>query len=313
MEDLRISVIIPVYNRENAVREAIRSVLLQTYPVHEVIVVDDGSTDQTAASVRAIPDARIRYRYQQNGGEGSARNLGIRCATGDWLAFLDSDDLWDQDKLETQAALVLKYPNIDFVHTNRRQHWPDGTVSPGRTDDGADLTDKKCLLQHWVINASTVMLKRTLLGSIGRHFLTVPRRCVDYEVWWRATILAAQIGYVERSVVTIRLGADGLSRSTTRPTSQYIEDNIYSMSSVIEWCARMPEAVPYVGSLQKWRTSEYSRLFLSRINERRFALLFRDLIHCGRSGSILCLARASAVTLRTVGGDALRRLRGELR
>lgn len=306
MEGLRISVIIPVYNREETVPAAILSVLHQTYPVHEVIVVDDGSTDQTAAFVRAIPDERIRYLYQQNGGAGSARNLGIRCATGDWLAFLDSDDLWDKDKLETQAALVLKHPGIDFVHTNRRQRWPDGTETAGREGVGAcDLTDKTCLLQEWVIKTSTVMLKRKLLNMIGEPFMQDRRTCEDYEVWWRAVILADQIGYVEQPVVTVMLGADGISRGGAR--SRYIEDNIYAMSRVIEWCTRVPKAAPYAMDLWRWRVSEYSRLFLSRIRERRFAFLFGDLIRCGRSGSILCLATASAMALRTVCADALRR------
>lgn len=95
-----VSVIIPTYNRAHVLAEAIDSALAQTVPAHEIIVVDDGSTDDSCAVLARYGD-RIRVLSQPNGGVSAARNAGMRMATGDWIAFLDSDDLWTADRLET--------------------------------------------------------------------------------------------------------------------------------------------------------------------------------------------------------------------
>ncbi len=99
-----ISVIIPTYNRSSLVAEACRSVLRQTFTDSEVIVVDDGSTDDTASVIERIGDSRIRYIHKQNGGQSSARNLGLARATGQYVAFLDADDLWPPDFLKVIAT-----------------------------------------------------------------------------------------------------------------------------------------------------------------------------------------------------------------
>ena len=105
---MKISAIIAVWNGETYVKEAIQSVLTQTLPAHELIVVDDGSTDQTAAMVRSFP--QVKLIQQVNAGTGPARNSGVNAATGDWLAFLDHDDLWVPDKLATQTRWVHANP-----------------------------------------------------------------------------------------------------------------------------------------------------------------------------------------------------------
>ena len=97
-----ISVIIPVYNREKTVKKAIDSVLAQTWKDMEIIVIDDGSTDKSAEVIKSIKDARIKYIYQKNAGACAARNHGLDLATGDIIAFHDSDDVWHKDKLEKQ-------------------------------------------------------------------------------------------------------------------------------------------------------------------------------------------------------------------
>ncbi|NIT60625.1 MAG: glycosyltransferase, partial [Aliifodinibius sp.] len=99
---LNISIIIPTFNRKNLLERALTSVTTQTRPTEEIIVVDDGSEDETESLVRKqFPD--VRYFRQQNRGVSSARNLGIRQATGNWIAFLDSDDEWLPQKLEKQC------------------------------------------------------------------------------------------------------------------------------------------------------------------------------------------------------------------
>jgi glycosyltransferase involved in cell wall biosynthesis len=107
-----ISVIIPVYNRERYLAEAIESVLNQTYPAIELIIVDDGSTDRSAEIAQKYP---LTYHYQPNGGMGAARNAGVKLATGKFLAFLDSDDIWVLDKLSKQMAAFEVDPNLEAV------------------------------------------------------------------------------------------------------------------------------------------------------------------------------------------------------
>lgn len=107
-----ISVIVPVYNCERFLAEAVASVRAQGVPVHELIVVDDGSTDGSAAIARSVAD---RVISQANLGIGAARNTGIAAAGGDLLAFLDSDDLWSPDKLALQMAALDADPSLDMV------------------------------------------------------------------------------------------------------------------------------------------------------------------------------------------------------
>jgi len=110
-----ISVVIPIYNRVQYIAEAIGSVLAQDYSPVELIVVDDGSTDDAVAVVRRM-GAGIRYVYQANQGIGAARNAGVALATGSFLAFLDSDDAWLPDKLSSQAAVFAAHPETDAVY-----------------------------------------------------------------------------------------------------------------------------------------------------------------------------------------------------
>lgn len=110
-----VSVIIPVYNRRRMLREALASVFAQTMRDFEVIVVDDGSTDDTPMLREEIADARLVWLVQTNGGCGKARNTGLRAARGEFVALLDSDDLWPEDKLEWQVARMREADAPDLL------------------------------------------------------------------------------------------------------------------------------------------------------------------------------------------------------
>jgi glycosyltransferase involved in cell wall biosynthesis len=119
-----ISVIVPIYNREAYLAEAIASILNQSFPPKEVIVIDDGSSDGGGEIAKSFP--AVRYHYQTNQGVGAARNQGVRLATGDFLAFLDSDDLWSLDKLERQLTAFTQNTHLDAVFGQVRQFFsPD--------------------------------------------------------------------------------------------------------------------------------------------------------------------------------------------
>ncbi len=113
-----VSVIIPTYNRADLVCESINSVFAQSYRDFEILVVDDGSTDNTAEVLRPLAaQGLIRYIHQNNGGEASARNKGILEAKGRYIAFLDSDDLFEPEKLELQTAYLQAHPETGLVHS----------------------------------------------------------------------------------------------------------------------------------------------------------------------------------------------------
>ena len=121
MNQPTISVIIPVYNGERYLIEAIESVLMQSAPPDEILVVDDGSTDGSAVVAERFSTGR--YLWQAQAGASSARNHGVRAATGDWLAFLDADDLWTTEKLARQRAVLATQPTLDMVFGQVQQFY----------------------------------------------------------------------------------------------------------------------------------------------------------------------------------------------
>ena len=121
------SVIIAAYNAERTLARAIRSVLEQTWPAHELIVVDDGSTDGTLEAARSF-GARVVCLHQANAGVSAARNAGADRATGDWLAFLDADDWYYPDRLRWHAEWIARDPALDFLTGDSEYRRPDGTL-----------------------------------------------------------------------------------------------------------------------------------------------------------------------------------------
>ncbi len=115
---MKVSVIIPTYNRSHFISFAIDSVLRQDFADLEVIVVDDGSTDDTKTMLEARYPNNIQYIYQKNQGFGSARNRGVTAAAGEYIAFLDSDDIWKPEKIKLQFAIMEAFPDISFLFTD---------------------------------------------------------------------------------------------------------------------------------------------------------------------------------------------------
>ena len=122
-----VSVILPVYNAEHFIDAAIRSVLGQTYRNFEIIVIDDGSTDRSREIVEHF-EQPIHYFHQPNRGAAAARNAGLSLARGDWIAFLDADDIWEERKLELQMGYARAFPHVSFFYTDIDIIDHDGTV-----------------------------------------------------------------------------------------------------------------------------------------------------------------------------------------
>lgn len=208
-----ISVIIPTYNRAAFLFEAVDSVLKQTFSDFELIVVDDGSTDGTADSLIEKYEGRFIYRYQPNQGVSAARNQGIQMARGQWIAFLDSDDLWLPEKLETQILFFSNNPEINICQTEEVWIRNGRRVNPRKKHQkfSGDLFGPSLLL--CLVSPSAVMVRRDLFDEVGCFDEALPA-CEDYDLWLRISS-RFPIYLIDRPLVVKRGGhPDQLSRIT---------------------------------------------------------------------------------------------------
>ncbi len=205
----RVSVIIPTYNRLTKVKDAIDSVLSQTYRDFALWVVDDGSTDGTAEALRAF-GKRIRYISQDNRGVSAARNLGMRVSRGKYVAFLDSDDLWEPKKLEIQVGCMEANPQFPLCFTDEVWIRKGARVNPKkRHAKYSGWIFEKCL-PLCIISPSSALMKRSLFDEIGGFDETLPV-CEDYDFWLRVTCRYPVL-FIDKKLIVKRGGyADQLS------------------------------------------------------------------------------------------------------
>lgn len=182
----KISVIIPTYNRQEFLAQAIDSVLGQTCADFELIVVDDGSTDDTARRVDAY-GARVRYIYQENKGPAAARNTGIRAAEGELLAFLDSDDRFAQEKLMVQQAAMAAHPEYLISHTDEIWYRRGELLHQKKKHFRPHGFIFAACLKLCVVGMSTVMVRREFFDRVGYFDEELPC-CEDYDLWLRASV-----------------------------------------------------------------------------------------------------------------------------
>ena len=206
----RVSVIIPTYNRAGLVREAVASVLAQTYRDFEIVVVDDASSDGTGAALAEWREVQV-IRHPHRRGVSAARNTGIRAARGEWLALLDSDDLWLPEKLARQMAYLLARPGLWLCQTDetwvRRGARVNKPVSHRKVEGRIFLPS----LARCVVSPSAVILHRKLIEAHGGFDETLPA-AEDYDLWLRLT-WRYEVGLVDEPLVIKRGGhADQLSR-----------------------------------------------------------------------------------------------------
>lgn len=174
-----ISCIVPVFNGERYLREALESIFQQTYRPLEVIVVDDGSTDGTAAVIDSFGD-QVRYRWQVNAGPAAARNLGLSIARGEFVAFLDADDLWHAEKLARQMARFQTRSELDLCVTHIQNFWIPELHEEETRLQGHPLTQP---LPGYI--TQTLLARRSLFEHIGWFDPTLPS-AEDTEWFLRA-------------------------------------------------------------------------------------------------------------------------------
>ena len=207
---ISVSVVIPTHNRTETLPRALDSVLEQTVAPNEIIVVDDGSTDDTARLINENYP-QIRYLHQENSGVSAARNHGIRKARGDWIALLDSDDAWLGEKLSAQLALIKANPAYRLCHTE--EIWVRNGVRVNQmkkhAKSGGEIFSK--CLPMCVISPSSAMIHRSLFEEVGLFDESLPA-CEDYDLWLR--ICAREAVLYDETPRIIKYGGheDQLSR-----------------------------------------------------------------------------------------------------
>ncbi|MDR1958413.1 MAG: glycosyltransferase family 2 protein [Planctomycetaceae bacterium] len=183
---VRVSVVMPAYNTAAYIAEAIESVIAQTFSGWELIVVNDGSTDETVKTVTPfLRDKRITLLSKPNGGAASARNAGIRKAQADLIAFLDSDDYWLPRKLEKQLECFRTFPDIGVCGTGMVIIDPDSNVISLGTVPDFHGNPFPTILEHSLANMSTAMVRRDVIEKAGLFDETLGAAPEDYEFWLR--------------------------------------------------------------------------------------------------------------------------------
>ena len=222
---MRLSVIIPTYNRADFIQRAIESAFTQTHKVDEIIVIDDGSNDNTEIILATYKN--IKVIKTKNQGVSHARNVGIKEAKNEWIAFLDSDDEWQKDKIKKQIDFHLQNPNILFSHSEEKWIRNDKEIKYPKS---LKKPSGECFLQNIStcrIAASSVMMHKSIFEDIG-YFDEGLRVCEDFDMWLRVS-LKYEIGLLKERLITKYAGHPQLS-STIFAIDRY---HIYSLEKFL--------------------------------------------------------------------------------
>ncbi len=223
---MKISVIIPTFNRADFIKRTIDSILGQSIKPNEIIIVDDGSTDDTKEICipthesgnepsQLVPiltsekqtGVNIKYIYQDNKGVSSARNKGINEASNDWIAFCDSDDIWHKEKLKKQILFHKLHPDILISHTDEIWKFNDKIIKKKAYQmkpSGYCFEDN---LSSCKIGASTLLLHKSILDKVGLFDENLTA-CEDYDLWLRI-LLYYKLGFIDEELITKTAGHQG--------------------------------------------------------------------------------------------------------
>lgn len=221
MNEIYFSIVMPVYNKEWFVEKSILSVLEQTYGNFELIIIDDGSSDNSRKVIKAINDERIKYIYQQNGGESKARNHGIRMAQYDYVAFLDSDDIWLPDFLSTMKELIIKNPGAaaygcSYIHEQYSQTLIENMKNMKKNEEVYYIHNYfDFVLNHeQSLTASTTVCRKIALEKVGL-FPEGLKNWVDLDLWARIG-LYYDVVFTERVCVLYNDVPNSVSKVKTK-------------------------------------------------------------------------------------------------
>ncbi len=204
-----VDVIIPTYNGMPWLRATIDSVLSQTHRNLKLYVVDDGSKDDTAKYVKSLKDKRVTYIKKANGGQSTARNLGIKKSDSPFIALLDSDDIWYPEKLEKQMAIMAKKPDVGMVYGHHYLIDENDIIQGNlRHSFRGNIFDKLCTGNYIAGSASMVLIRRDVINDVGlfrENFLIGE----DWEMWLRIAE-KYEIDFVPEIIAALRQRSDGM-------------------------------------------------------------------------------------------------------
>lgn len=274
----KVSVIIPTYNRALLVQDAIESVLHQTYPDFEIIVIDDGSTDATQDVLEAY-HARMKYlRIPHSGNPATVRNTGLSVAEGEYAAFLDSDDQWLPSKLERQIPFLESDPEIGLVCSNAFVKYQGQDAEEQlylRPDQGfSGLLTTKLLEQNFIITSTTV-IRRAILVKTGT-FSQLPELTAleDYDLWLRISTLS-KICFIPEALAIYSEHPEQSLRFTRRP-SQHWQGQLAILSRLQKYIDELNPQLDINPKIFSGCAFRYKKnLIKSQWNERNYVQVFK--------------------------------------
>jgi glycosyltransferase involved in cell wall biosynthesis len=272
-----VSVIIPTYNRSKYVQEAIDSVLAQDYKEFELIVVDDGSTDDTEEVLKAFYLKKIIYVKQENQGESAARNLGVSMSQGKYIAFLDSDDLWSPDKLSLQVPILDANPDIVVVFCQSWQIDSEGqriTQQPlGLHTKAADFTVENLLMYNKIpAGSSTCLIRRSVLEEAGGFSIDI-RYGDEWDLWLRIST-NGKMFFLNKTLASYRRHKQTQSFF---PTIKFVDDILKDHLLLLDRCFsrsinKIPEKLFKKAIAQQYLDSSLASFLLHDENRGRMRL-----------------------------------------
>jgi glycosyltransferase involved in cell wall biosynthesis len=230
---VRVSVLMPAFNSERTLRAAVESVLTQSFRDFELVVVDDGSTDATKRIAESFGDRRIRIISSgRNEGISASRNKAVAAAEGEYLAWLDSDDVAKPNRLGTQASFLDAHPSVGFCHSNFEEIDADGKVVREKWNGPAFLPTEWQMIWTNPVAQSTVMFRKSLLNGNAAPYNAEYDPAEDYDLWTRM-MLDTRVGYLPDVLVSYRTTPTSAFHTwATRALRRSVESNGRLVSSL---------------------------------------------------------------------------------
>ncbi|MCA1990876.1 MAG: glycosyltransferase, partial [Coleofasciculus sp. S288] len=247
-----ISVITPAYNADRTILDTIKSAQNQTFSDFELIIIDDGSKDRTLELVQSIKDERLKVFSYENGGVCVARNRGLSHATGEFIAFLDADDLWTPDKLELQLAALQQRPDAGVAYSwTYFMYEQEGSVAPSPPIFFEGNVYPKLLVENFLAHGSNPLIRRKAIDSVGEFDSTFPH-CADWDFYrrlaahWPFVLVRKHQIYYRQSSSSMTSKIEGIEKQmlmmfekayqTAPPEYQYLKNQ--SLAWLYEYCTQ---------------------------------------------------------------------------
>lgn len=272
------SIIIPLYNKEASVAETLDTVLAQTFSEYEVVIVDDGSTDQSLSIVRTFTDERIKIYSKKNGGVSHARNYGIERAQYDYIAFLDADDAWDSNYLEEMSKLIKRHPECGMYNCAYRgikgnriliesPNIPDGVVQ--------DYFKTTLTLENMISWTSATIVKKEVFAEVG--MFPVGMISGEDSYMWCKVAMKHPVAYTHKIMATYNMMMSGAYSRIAKPDSckeswsdLYRENEPYLNKFIAYKAVENGLRHAWAGQKLKSRLIEHQLFFAKRFNDRYF-------------------------------------------